>query len=118
MDKDNLKHKIDKLIDTKTGPDLWREAVYEAVKSNPTIAAEVNYVIKDNRITRDELKDAKFGTNDTGSMRFGLRMPFSVEAILQAVDPDHFPMTNENGYKKTIKQLSKTFPEFVIPDKI
>jgi len=114
---DDLKKKIGKLIDSKSGPELWREAVYEAVKNNPTIAHEVNLVIKDNRKRRAMLDDQKFGTNTTGSMRYGLRMPFSVEAILAAVDPERFPMTNENGYKKTMKQLRKTFPEFAIAEK-
>ncbi len=114
---DDLKKKISRLIDTKSGPDLWREAVYEAVRYNPTIAQEVNLVIKDNRKRRAMLDDQKFGTNTTGSMRYGLRMPFSVEAILAAVDPERFPMTNENGYKKTMKDLRKVFPEFSIMEK-
>ena len=114
---DDLKKKISKLIDTKSGPELWREAVYEAVKNNPTIAQEVNLVIKDNRQRRAMLADQKFGTSETNSMRYGLRMPFSVEAILAAVDPERFPMDNENGYNKTMKQLRKTFPEFTISEK-
>lgn len=118
MEDDSLKARIDKLVESKSGADLWKEAVYTAVKYNPTIAQEVNAVIKDNRAVRADLKDTKFATNDTGSMRYGLRMPFSVEAILQAVDPDHFPMTNENGYKKTIKKLERIFPEFLIAEKM
>lgn len=114
---DDLKKKISKLIDTKSGPDLWREAVYEAVKNNPTIAQEVNLVIKDNKARRALLADQKYGTNETGSMRYGMRMPFSVEAILAIVDPDRFPMTNENNYKKTMKDLRKVFPEFTISER-
>lgn len=116
MDND-LRKKISKLIDSKSGPDLWREAVYEAVRHNPTIANEVNLVIKDNRLRRATLADQKFGTNETGSLRYGLRMPFCVEAILATVDPDKFPMDNNNGYKKTIKDLRKTFPEFTIAER-
>ena len=114
---DDLKKKIGKLIDSKSGPELWREAVYEAVKNNPTIAHEVNLVIKDNRQRRAMLADQKFGTNETGSMRYVLRMPFCVEAILATVDPEKFPMTNENGYKKTMKELRKVFPEFTIAER-
>lgn len=115
--EDGLKKEIDRLIEKKTGPELWKEAVYTAVRHNPTIAEEVSRTIKDNREQRELLDDKKFATNQTGSMRYGLRMPFSVEAILAAVDPDHFPMNNSNGYKKTMRQLRKIFPEFSISEK-
>lgn len=118
MEENTLKKQIDRLIDSKSGVELWKEAVYAAVKHNPEIAKDVNSVIKGNRAEREALVDQKFGTSKTGSMRHGLRMPFSVEAVLQAVDPDHFPMTNENDYKDTIKKLSKAFPEFVLPQKL
>lgn len=115
--EDNLKKLISKIVDTKSGPDLWKEAVYTAVKHNPTIARDVNLTIKDNRRIREELTDQDYGSNTTGSMRYSIRMPFTVEAILAAVDPDHFPMTNENGYKKTMKQLRKVFPEFAVTNR-
>ena len=118
MEDNSLKKSIDKLIDSKSGPELWKEAVYTAVRHNPEIAKDVNAVIKGNRAEREALTDQKFGTSETGSMRHGLRMPFAVEAVLASVDPEHFPMTNENGYKTTIKKLSKVFPEFVIPERI
>lgn len=115
MEQDSLKKEIAKLVDDKKGPELWREAVRTAVKHNPTIAEEVLLTIRENRELREDLHDQKYGTNKTGSMRMGMRIPFSIEAILATVDPDHWPLSNDNGYKKTLKQMQKVLPEFFIP---
>jgi len=108
-----LKDQIGKLVDKYSGPELWKESVYLAVKSNPTIAKQVLEVIKDNKITRDELIN-EHGANETGSMRLGMRMPVVVEDILCVVDPENFPIQNgKHGEKITVK-LAKAFPEFAI----
>ena len=39
--KNTLKDEVGKLVDKYSGPTLWKEAVYLAVKSNPTIAKDV-----------------------------------------------------------------------------
>ena len=109
--ENTLKDEVGKLVDKYSGPALWKEAVYLAVKTNPTIAKDVLAIIKDNKVTRAELKN-KYGANDTQSMRLGLRMPVVVEDILSVVDPDNFPVRNGKQGEKITAQLAKTFPEF------
>jgi hypothetical protein len=108
-----LKDQIGKLVDKYSGPELWKESVYLAVKSNPTIAKQVLEVIKDNKITRDELIN-EHGANETGSMRLGMRMPIVVEDILCVVDPENFPIQNGKHGEKITAKLAKAFPEFAI----
>ena len=111
--EDTLKEQIGKLVDKYSGPQLWKESVYLAVKSNPTIANQVLEVIKDNKITREELIN-EHGANESGSMRLGLRMPIVVEDILCVVDPENFPVQNGKHGEKITAKLAKTFPEFAI----
>lgn len=111
--ENTLKDQISKLVDKYSGPTLWKESVYLAVKSNPTIAKEVLGIIKDNKITREELLN-EHGANESGSMRLGLRMPVVVEDILSVVDPDNFPVKNSKEGEKITHQLAKAFPEFAI----
>ena len=111
--EDTLKEQVGRLVDKYSGPQLWREAVYLAVKSNPTIAQQVLGVIRDNKITREELKN-EYATNESESMRLGLRMPVVVEDILCVVDPDNFPIQNGKQGAKITAKLAKTFPEFAI----
>lgn len=108
-----LKDQISKLVDKYSGPTLWKESVYLAVKSNPTIAKDVLAVIKDNKITRAELLN-EHGANKSGSMRLGMRMPTVVEDILCVVDPDNFPIKNGKQGEKITAKLAKTFPEFAL----
>lgn len=108
-----LKDEIGKLVDKYSGPELWKESVYLAVKSNPTIAKQVLEVIKDNKITRSELIN-EHGANESGSMRLGMRMPVVVEDILCVVDPENFPIQNGKHGEKITAKLAKAFPEFAI----
>jgi len=108
-----LKDQISKLVDKYSGPELWKQSVYLAVKSNPTIANQVLEVIKDNKITRAELLN-EHGANKSGSMRLGMRMPVVVEDILSVVDPDNFPIQNGKHGEKITAKLAKAFPEFAI----
>jgi hypothetical protein len=111
--EETLKDQISKLVDKYSGPELWKESVYLAVKSNPTIATQVLEVIKDNKITREELIN-EHGANESGSMRLGLRMPIVVEDILCVVDPENFPVQNSKHGEKITAKLAKAFPEFAI----
>jgi hypothetical protein len=111
--EETLKDQISKLVDKYSGPELWKESVYLAVKSNPTIATQVLEVIKDNKITREELTN-EHGANESGSMRLGLRMPVVVEDILCVVDPENFPVQNSKHGEKITAKLAKAFPEFAI----
>jgi len=108
-----LKDEIGKLVDKYSGPELWKESVYLAVKSNPTIARDVLAIIKDNKETREALK-SEHGANESGSMRLGMRMPVVVEDILCVVDPENFPIQNGKHGEKITAKLAKAFPEFAI----
>ena len=114
----DIKDKVGKLIDQYSGERLWKETVMLAVKTNPTIAREVDWVIQDNKQTRAELVDQKFATNESNSMRLGLRMPTSVSELLAVVDPESFPYPAGEDGIKVVRKLAKTFPEFTIPEKL
>ena len=111
--ENTLKDDISKLVDKYSGPELWKESVYLAVKSNPEIAKEVLAIIKDNKATREGLLN-EHGANESGSMRLGLRMHVVVEDILSVVDPENFPVQNTKHGEKITAKLAKTFPEFAI----
>ena len=112
-----LKDEIGKLIDNYNGIQLWQESVKLAIKSNPTIAKDILGIIKDNKITRSEMIDPKFGTNQSQTMRLALRMPTVVEDILSVVDPDNFPMKNGKEGEAITRKLAKAFPEFSLAEK-
>lgn len=110
----NLQEQISKLIDNYKGTELWLEAVKLAVKTNPKIAQEVLFVIRENRDIRSSLSDTKYAKSTTASMRMGTRVPRSLEDVLMIVDPDTFPINTA----KDMKKFAKAFPEFLIPEKI
>ena len=115
---DNLVKDINHLIDSKSGAELWQDAVKLAIKNNPVIAEEVYLTVKQNREERESLKDAKYGTSQTKAFRRALRYPQSILDILCLVDPDNFPASNDKKGEKTIKRMMKAFPEFTIASTI
>lgn len=109
-----LKEQIDKLVDSKSGTELWQEAVTLAIKNNPTIAEEVYLTVRENREMRQGLNDAKYATSKTKTFRQALRYPQSILDVLSLVDPDNFPASNDAKGEKTIYKMMKAFPEFTI----
>ena len=115
---ETLIRKIDKLIDSKSGAELWQESVKLAIKNNPVIANEVYLTVKQNREQREMLDDKKYGTSKTKAFRRALRYPQSVLDILCLVDPDNFPASNDKKGEKTVQRMMKAFPEFTIAESL
>lgn len=114
-----LKQQIGRLIDKYEGETLWLEAVKLAIKTNPTIAKEALLVIRDVKDERSALIDPVFGVSQDKSMRAGLRMPVSLDNILEVVDPENFPINQHEPkhQQKILNKLVKTFPEFALAQK-
>ena len=110
-----LKKGIDNLVDSGiTGPTAWRKAVDLGKKYSPVIRHEMRFIAQRNADERALLKDEKFGTNESESMRQTLGIPETIWYLLKAADP-HIDDVSERP--KLTKRLWDTFPEFRVAEK-